>query len=93
LFVRRYASRAVSYLSVVSSDDPVWLSMTAAARRLGVTPRMLYRLIDERQVPAYKMGRVLRLQRREIDAYLERCRVRRGELRHLYPPVRGDASG
>jgi excisionase family DNA binding protein len=30
--------------------------------RLGVTLRTLYRLIDEGRLPAYKMGRVIRLR-------------------------------
>jgi len=77
---------------VSSAEDPVWLSTAAAARRLGVTPRTLYRLIDEGQVPAYKLGRVLRPQRDEVDASLESCRVEPGGLRHLYPPARGNGS-
>lgn len=29
---------------------------------LGITPRTLYRLIDAGEIPAYRMGRVIRLQ-------------------------------
>ena len=63
-----------------------WLGTTAAAAYLGVVPRTLYRMIDEDKIPAYKMGRVIRLKRADLDAYLEANRVRPGELEHLYPP-------
>ena len=62
-----------------------WLSTKEAARRLGITPRTLYRLIDEGQLPAYKFGRVIRLQQAEVDAFIADARIQPGELEHLYP--------
>ncbi len=62
-----------------------WLSTKEAARRLGITPRTLYRLIDEGQLPAYKFGRVIRLQEREVDEFIAAARIQPGELEHLYP--------
>ena len=67
------------------ADAPRWLGTTEAAERLGVVPRTLYRMIDEGQIPAYKMGRVLRLKESDLDAFLETTRVQPGELKHLYP--------
>ena len=63
-----------------------WLGTTEAARYLGVVPRTLYRIIDEGKIPAYKMGRVLRVRRSDIEAYIETTRVQPGSLSHLYPP-------
>ncbi len=65
-------------------DD--WLGAPGAAEYLGVTLRMVYKLIDQGQVPAYKIGRVLRIRRADLDAFLERSRVKPGDLVHLYPP-------
>ena len=62
-----------------------WLSTAAAARRLGITNRTLYRFIDEGQLPAYRFGRVIRLQQAEVDAFIERSRIEPGTLEHLYP--------
>ena len=56
-----------------------------ACERLGVTLRTLYRFIDEGQLPAYKMGRVIRLQAKDIDAFIQRMRIQPGSLEHLYP--------
>ena len=39
--------------------------------RLGVPLRTLYRLIDEGQLPAYKMGRVIRLKVSDVEAFDE----------------------
>ena len=62
-----------------------WLSTQAAAQRLGVTPRTLYRFIDQGELPAYRMGRVIRLKTSEVDAYIESTRIQPGTLEHLYP--------
>ena len=77
------------YLPIVANDtdhqDIVWMSTQEAARRLGVTPRTLYRFVDEGELPAYRMGRVFRLQQRDVDEFIERARVVPGTLEHLYP--------
>ena len=66
--------------------EPIrWLSTAEAASRLGITPRTLYRFIDEGQVPAYRFGRVIRLKAHEVDAFIETCRIEPGSLEHLYP--------
>ena len=44
-----------------------WLSTAEAAGRLGITPRTLYRFLDEGQLPGYRFGRVIRLQAKEFD--------------------------
>lgn len=66
------------------SSSPEWLSTQEAAAKLGVTPRTLYKLINDGAVPAYKIGRVIRLKDDELDAYISSARVQPGELSHLY---------
>ncbi|MEA2844711.1 MAG: hypothetical protein QOJ69_2382, partial [Actinomycetota bacterium] len=53
----------------MSEEEIRWMSTAAAAHRLGVTVRTLYRLINEAELPAYKFGRVIRLQEGEVDAF------------------------
>ncbi len=65
-------------------EEIVWLSTKEAAGRLGLTTRTLYRLIDAGQLPAYKFGRVIRLQEGEVDAFIEQARIEPGALEHLY---------
>ena len=64
-----------------------WLSTKEAAERLGITPRTLYRFIDEGGLPAYRFGRVIRLQESEVLAFIETCRIPPGSLEHLYPDL------
>lgn len=57
-----------------------------AAGYLGITTRTLYAFIDEGQVPAYTFGRVIRLKRPDLDAFIEASRVEPGTLGHLRNP-------
>jgi excisionase family DNA binding protein len=65
-----------------------WLSTAAACRRLGITVRTLYRLVNEGQLPAYRFGRVYRLKAADVDAFIESARIEPGSLDHLYPEPR-----
>ena len=71
--------------SPAMTDAIRWLGTTEAAERLGVVPRTLYRMIDEGAIPAYKMGRVIRVKESDLDAFLETTKVQPGSLAHLYP--------
>ena len=76
----------------MARDEITWLSTREAARRLGITTRTLYRLIDSGQLPAYKFGRVIRLQEPEIDAFIDASRIEPGALEHLYADSGADDS-
>jgi excisionase family DNA binding protein len=68
------------------------MSTREASERLGVTLRTLYRFIDEGQVPAYKMGRVIRLKADEVEGFIEGARIAPGSLEHLYPEPKTEHS-
>ena len=51
--------------------------------------RTLYKFIDEGQLPAYKFGRVIRLQEQEVDNFITSARIEPGTLEHLYPEAKG----
>ena len=67
------------------SADIEWLSTQEAARRLGITTRTLYRFVDQGELPAYRMGRVIRLQGSDVDEFIASSRIEPGTLEHLYP--------
>ena len=79
---------AALYARAMVDDDIRWMSTGEAARRLGVTVRTLYRLIDENQLPAYKFGRVIRLKESQVNDFIEASRIAPGSLEHLYPESR-----
>ena len=71
------------------AEGTEWLGTKDASARLGITLRSLYRFIDEGDLPAYKFGRVIRMKVEDIDGFIESCRIRPGQLEHLYPPLKG----
>jgi excisionase family DNA binding protein len=75
------------------ADDTEWLGTKDASARLGVTLRSLYRFIDEGDLPAYKFGRVIRMKVVDIDRFIASCRIRPGQLEHLYPALKGTEDG
>jgi excisionase family DNA binding protein len=75
----------------MAREEINWLSTKEAARRLGITTRTLYRLIDSGQIPAYKFGRVIRLQEAEVDTFIEAARIEPGDLEHLYVDASSEA--
>jgi excisionase family DNA binding protein len=81
------------YDEAIAAEPIEWIGTPEACARLGVTLRTLYRFIDEGQLPAYKMGRVIRLQAGDIDEFISRARIVPGTLEHLYPDPRGGQSG
>ncbi len=67
-------------MSPVSTADIEWLNTKESARRLGITPRTLYRFIDDGRIPAYRLGRVIRLKESEVADFIERSRIVPGTL-------------
>lgn len=72
--------RGAYRVGLVTTSDTTWVRSTEAARRLGVTPRTLYRFIDDGKLPAYRFGRVIRLKESEIDDFIEASRIEPGTL-------------
>jgi excisionase family DNA binding protein len=70
----------------VSTADITWLNTVETARRLGITPRTLYRFIDDGKLPAYRFGRVIRLKESEVAEFIEQCRITPGTLDHAAAP-------
>lgn len=74
----------------MASSEIRWLSSNEAAKRLGVSLRTLYKFVDEGQLPAYKLGRLIRLKQDEVDSFIDSTRIEPGTLEHLYPETRGE---
>ena len=70
--------------STKSFTDVMWLSSSQAAKKLGITTRTLYRLIDEGLLSGFRFGRVIRLKEEDVDQYIEESRIQPGDLKHLY---------
>ena len=75
----------------MSSAEIRWLSTAEAAKYLGITPRTLYRFIDQGEIPAFRFGRVIRLKQDDVDQFIEASQIQPGTLEHLYPEPVGHA--
>jgi excisionase family DNA binding protein len=62
-----------------------WMKSSEAADYLGITPRTLYKFIDDGTLPGYRFGRVIRLKAEDVEAFVESRRIEPGTLEHLYP--------
>ena len=62
-----------------------WLSTADAAKALGITPRTLYRFINQGDLAGYRFGRVIRVKRVDVEAFIESSRIEPGSLDHLSP--------
>ncbi len=51
------------------------IDVDTAAERLNVTPRFVRRLVTERRVPYFKVGKFIRFDPVELESWLEDCRV------------------
>jgi excisionase family DNA binding protein len=65
-----------------TGDD--WFGTPEAARFLGVGLRTVYSFIDRGELPAYQLGRVMRVRRVDLLTFLETHRVQPGSIGHLY---------
>jgi excisionase family DNA binding protein len=62
-------------VTVRPSDADAMLDVTAAAAVLGTGTRYVRRLIAERRIPFYRVGRHVRIARADLDAFLAAGRV------------------
>lgn len=59
----------------VFKETPQLLDIAGLASRLGVTERFVRRLIAQRRVPFYKIGKFVRFDPLEIDTWIDQRRV------------------
>ncbi len=52
-----------------------WLSVDEAGEYLGVKRDTIYRWVDKRGLPSYRLGRLLKFNTDELDEWVKRGRV------------------
>ena len=57
------------------NDVPELLDVATAAHLLGTPPRFVRRLIPERRIRFYKLGRYVRIDRTDVEAFIAASRV------------------
>jgi len=66
------------------------IDVNEAASQLGVGPRFARRLVSERRINYFKVGKYIRFDPREVDAWLSSCKVEANQ--HLDPNDEGQSS-
>jgi len=66
------------------TDPDRWMSSKEASGSLHISVRTLYRLIDDGEIAAFKIGRGIRLKEADVDAFVECARIEPGALVHLH---------
>ena len=66
-------------MSQLSHDE--WIDLASAAQALGLNPRLMRRVVNEKQLEVRTPP--LRIRRSDLEGCLERCRIQPGALRHL----------
>jgi excisionase family DNA binding protein len=57
------------------TQDQVLLSIQDVAKRLNVNPRTVNRMISAGELPAYRVGGVLRIDEQDLQNYLQKNRI------------------
>ena len=89
-------------VAVTKSTGDGWITAPQVAKLLGLQLNTIYRLIDTGELEAEQGARTVwkrngqvgerrrvRIRRQAVDDYLERARVKPGELTHLFEPPTG----
>ncbi len=63
----------LAWLVLANAGGP--LDVSAAAAYLGVKPRYIRHLVQERRIAYFKLGRLLRFEQRDLDHFLATGRV------------------
>jgi excisionase family DNA binding protein len=51
------------------------LTIDDVAARLGVQPRFVRRLVQQRRIPFHKIGKFVRFEQMDLDEFIDRGRV------------------
>ena len=75
-----------------------WLSVKELALYLNLKPKTVYHLVETASIPHYRVGRVVRFRREEVDAWMESKRIKADSvdvdkiLASFYTPTEGRPS-
>lgn len=72
------ADLATGRRGVIEAENKDWYSPDELWEWLGLGRTKIYELLRSGEIPSYKIGRVRRIRRQDIEAWLERNKYRLG---------------
>jgi excisionase family DNA binding protein len=70
-----------------------YLNLNQTATYLGMSPKTIYSWVEGGKIPAYKLGRVWRFDRQELDHFVRSSQQMNGPKVELVPEFSLRASG
>ena len=61
-------------------DGSIFLSIRELSIYLNINEKTLYARVAAREIPCYKIGRLIRFKKEEIDAWMQEQKVRHAEI-------------
>ncbi len=72
-------------MDTCKTGDQEFLTLAELAQRLNMKPKTLYVRVSEGDLPYYRIGRLIRFRRDEIDQWLENQRAGVKQTIHIRP--------
>ncbi len=76
---RNQANRSKGDELEAEVEQKEWFTTDELVRWLGLGRTKTYEMLQRGEIPSYKIGRVRRIRRQEVEAWLESNRFRPGE--------------
>lgn len=70
----------MTYTPKDSSESGDFLRIRDVSDKLDVSDRSVWRLVEDGQLPVHKFGSSTRIRRKDLDAYIDRCRYQRNKV-------------
>lgn len=64
-----------SVLLTSRTMDRKFLNIDELSQYLGIKKSTLYAIVERREIPFYRVGRLILFKKDEIDAFMDKCRV------------------
>jgi excisionase family DNA binding protein len=77
-------------------SSPIWLTVKELARYINMKEKTLYYLVRNGSIPHYRVGKLVRFKKDEIDQWMDTKQVKLAKnhidkiIRSLYTPNKGD---
>lgn len=58
-----------------TNDTPIFITLQTAAERLNISAVTMRRILISEHIPAYKIGKQIRIPASDFEAYVERSKL------------------
>jgi excisionase family DNA binding protein len=74
--IERAMNKFINTITLESPPPVPYMNIASAAEYLGISKGSMYRLVYDREVPHYKIGKRISFRRDELDEWISKSRVK-----------------